>query len=391
MATLYRTAQSRFWFARFMDPNTGKRVSRSTKTEKKKDAKTIAGKFEAAARDESLRADVPRILQRSVELASLEAQAGTLTLERAETLIRLMAVAANPTAKEGTFRRFSGAWLDELEPEITKQSFTDYHRAIKTAVEALGDKAEQPFRRITTADVEGIRGAFLATGASGSTVNKSLAVVRRIFQSAVDCGALDLNPAKSIKSVSTSDSETRLPFSVPEVRNLLSASPSDEWRGLITLAASTGLRCHDVRTLTSENISGQWLTIQPGKTSKSTGAVVKVPLTPSCSQWLEGRPAGQLFPELAKLSASKVSLTFDEIMGKAQVEKTIVLAPGDPPKVGKRSFHSLRHSFISWLAQVDVASDVRMRLAGHTTERVHQDYTDHGDALQRAVAQLPTL
>jgi hypothetical protein len=126
MATVYQHPSSKFYFARYTDPATGKRVSKSTKTTAKKQAKVIAGKFEAQARDESLRADVPRILQRSVELASLEAQAGTLTLERAETLIRLMAAAANPTAKEGTFRRFSGAWLDELEPGITKQSFTDY-------------------------------------------------------------------------------------------------------------------------------------------------------------------------------------------------------------------------------------------------------------------------
>jgi integrase len=391
MATVYQHPSSKFYFARFTDPSTGRRVSKSTKCIAKKQAKIVAGKFQAAARDESLRADVPRILQRSVELASLEAQAGTLTLERAETLIRLMAAAANPTAKEGTFRRFSGAWLDELEPGITKQSFTDYHRAVKQAVAALGDKAEGPLRRITTMDVEGIKTAFAATGATGCTINKQFAVIRRIFQSAVDCGALDLNPAKSIKTVSTSDSVTRKPFTLPEVRSLIAVSPSPEWRGLITLAASTGLRCHDVRTLTSENISGHWLTIQPDKTSKSTGAVVNVPLTPSCTAWLEGRPTGQLFPELAKLSASKISLTFDEIMSKAKVEKTIVLAPGDPPKVGSRSFHSLRHFFISMLAQVDVNADVRMKLAGHSSQSVHADYTDHGDALQRAIRQLPTL
>jgi hypothetical protein len=55
-------------------------------------------------------------------------------------------------------------------------------------------------------DVEGIKTAFAGTGATGCTINKQFAVIRRIFQSAVDCGALDLNPAKSIKSVSTSDS-----------------------------------------------------------------------------------------------------------------------------------------------------------------------------------------
>jgi integrase len=391
MATVYTHPSSKFYFARYTDPATGKRVSKSTKTTAKKQAKVIAGKFEAQARDEAMRADVPRILQRAVELASLEAQGGTLTLARAEDLIRMMAAAANPVAVEANFKRFAGHWLDEREKDVTAQSYSDYHRAVKVAVAALGDRAEQPFRRITQADVEGIKTAFAATGATGCTINKQFAVIRRIFQSAVDCGALDLNPAKSIKSVSTSDSETRLPFTVPEVRSLIAAAPSPEWAGLITLASQTGLRCGDLRELTTDNVAGGWLTIQPGKTSKSTGAVVKLPLTPACVSWLADRQPGPLFPGLASLSASKVSLTFDQIMTTAQVEKTVVLAPGDPPKVGKRSFHSLRHSFISWLAQVDVNADVRMKLAGHSSQSVHADYTDHGDALQRAVAQLPAL
>ena len=387
MATVYQHPSSKFYFARFTDPATGRRVSKSTKCIAKKAAKIVAGKLQSAANDEALRADVPRILQRAVEHASLEAQLGTLTLQRAEDLIRLMATAANPTAKEGTFKRFAGHWLDEREKDVTAQSYTDYHRAVKVATAALGDKSEQPFRRITTMDVEGIRGAFAATGATGCTVNKQFAVIRRIFQSAVDCGALDLNPAKSIKAASTSDSTERRPFTPPEVRSLIEAADSDEWKGLIVLACQTGLRRGDLLALTHHNVNDEWLTIQTGK----TGAVVSMPLSAPCLAWLQDRPSGQLFPALAKVKAAKLSLRFDEIMGKADVPKVVVIIPGDVPKVGSRSFHSLRHSFISWLAQMDVNADVRMKLSGHSSEAVHAGYTDHGDALKRAVSQLPVL
>ena len=51
MASIYKTSQSRFYFARFSDGSgSGKRISKSTKTESKREAKRIAAEFESAAR-----------------------------------------------------------------------------------------------------------------------------------------------------------------------------------------------------------------------------------------------------------------------------------------------------------------------------------------------------
>ena len=58
----------------------------------------------------------------------------------------------------------------------------------------------------------------------------------------------------------------------------------------------------------------------------------------------------------------------------------------------KRTFHALRHSFTSALANQDVSPELRMKLTGHKTDREHQKYTHHELAtLKKAVAKMPGL
>ena len=76
-------------------------------------------------------------------------------------------------------------------------------------------------------------------------------------------------------------------------------------------------------------------------------------------------------------------------MRAAKVPRTLTL-PGNVE--ADRSFHSLRHSFVSWLSDGDVHADIRKRLAGHTTTKHHDVYTHLADeSLQLAVNALPNL
>ena len=73
MASIYKTSQSRFYFARFSDGSgSGKRISKSTKTESKREAKRIAAEFESAARKrvakEAVDSEIPAMIRRTVEL-----------------------------------------------------------------------------------------------------------------------------------------------------------------------------------------------------------------------------------------------------------------------------------------------------------------------------------
>jgi hypothetical protein len=43
------------------------------------------------------------------------------------------------------------------------------------------------------------------------------------------------------------------------------------------------------------------------------------------------------------------------------------------------------------LAEADVHADIRQKLTGHATSKIHQRYTHHDEALDRAVGTLPAL
>jgi integrase len=55
-------------------------------------------------------------------------------------------------------------------------------------------------------------------------------------------------------------------------------------------------------------------------------------------------------------------------------------------------FHSLRHTFVSELANADVPADVRRQISGHSDEKIHERYT-HLDmqSKERALAKLRPL
>ena len=56
------------------------------------------------------------------------------------------------------------------------------------------------------------------------------------------------------------------------------------------------------------------------------------------------------------------------------------------------SFHSLRHSFNSALANAGVAPEVRQKLTGHASESMNRHYTHlELDTLQKAIHTLPKV
>ena len=73
-------------------------------------------------------------------------------------------------------------------------------------------------------------------------------------------------------------------------------------------------------------------------------------------------------------------------MKRAGVARKVKLPGGIE---ASRSFHSLRHSFTSWLAEADVHSDIRRKLTGHKSSGIHDIYTHHDESLARAIEELP--
>jgi len=57
-----------------------------------------------------------------------------------------------------------------------------------------------------------------------------------------------------------------------------------------------------------------------------------------------------------------------------------------------RSFHALRHSLTSALANLDVSEEIRRRIVGHESAEVHAGYTHtERETLARAMAKMPSV
>lgn len=389
MATTYKPQSSVFWYARFFD-GSGKRVSRSTKTESRREAKRIAAEMEATERREvkqspdreAVQLDVRRIFR----AAELDFDGGTLTPVRGQELLKQLIELANP-ASQPSFRVVAAKWLDDAEKRCATGTWKSYIDGIKHMLRILDDKADKPIDRLTASDITRVQVGMAEAGLRGRTVNMHVSCIRRIFAMAIAEGFIAANPAATMRAVSSSDSRRRAPFTPQEITRLMNSTDSDEWKGMILLAATTGLRCGDIRRLTSENIENGKLTIQPSKTTNSTGAILSIPLHPQAAAWLQGR-TGALFPTLAALDGSRIANGFKRIMKVADVAATVQLAPG---VTACRSMHSLRHSFASMLANAGVAEDVRRKLTGHASTLVHAKYSHHTEALETAIGSLPAL
>jgi len=131
----------------------------------------------------------------------------------------------------------------------------------------------------------------------------------------------------------------------------------------------------------------------PSKTKKA----VRLPLHPQLERELlknAGIGNAPMFPTLAgRGTGGKHGLSgrFNAIMEKAGVEGKRTQASGGR-KLSSLSFHSLRHSFNSALANAGVSQEIRQKLTGHTSAEMNAIYTHHELApLRAAVEKLPGL
>lgn len=394
MASIY-LHKTGTYYAKYFNAD-GRRVSKNTGATSKREASRIAETFEADERDVRRKASqLPAMLAGTLEIAAREAAAGKLTLARAEELLKRMHRDSDPNFREVSLGDYWQEWIASQKRHVTASTATGYTDDYEIFSEALGKRAMQsPIREITKERIEAAMDKARTNGRGkgrivrrASTINKALSSLRRVMESAVASGLATSNPAKQARTLGKVDSQERAPFTAQEVRAMMDhKDTSDEWRGAILLAAHTGLRLRDVLTLTAKNMDGTRLVIVPAKTARMK-KVVTVPLTPPCMTWI-GERKGAFFPSLCKLPSSNASMQFRAIMSKAGVPREIELPGGI---TASRSFHSLRHSFISWLAEADIHADVRQKLAGHSTSKMHAIYAHHDEALDRAVAALPKL
>jgi integrase len=346
---------------------------------------------------------------KALEMAYTLAKAAKLAREKTLTEARtreLLSEILQSVNGEG-LRVFTVAqWFDHFVKQKQKscasQTSKRHEQMMKELIAFLGHKAHLNIAAISSKDVADFRSHRELLGLAPSTLNVDLKFLASAFNAALKQGHISVNPCAGVERMK--DKQVRKAVFTPEQVTALVKTAEGEWKGLILTAFYTGARLGDCARLQSKHVDlvSEIKTIR--FTQGKTGREIVIAVHPALEDYLLSLPAPKtdeafVFRSLAQRAQGRVaalSRTFCQIMRKARIKQVVIRERGKSSESGRSvytlSFHSLRHSFASILANAGVSEELRMALTGHTERETHKRYTHHDlERLRDAVAVLPRI
>jgi integrase len=385
---------SPFWYAAYSYRDKDgrlKRVKKTTGTTDRKEAQLIAN---------------------DLELRTADIAKGRLTATRMkESLTELFHRITGEKIVEYTAESWLRLWLEQKATTTKPGTLKRYRGVVDNFLKSLGRKASGGLEHVLDSDVLAFRQKETGSGKSADSCNLDVKTVSMAFRKAWKLGHIPKNPCDGVEKLDA-DGERRQPFTLEQVKQILTHAPDDEWRGLILVGLYTGARLGDCSRMTWGNVDlhESILRFKPAKTTRGKkGKEVLIPMHPALHAHLmkldsSDDPKAFVFPTLAgyKLGGIRgLSRRFQEIMVNAGVLSPVARERGKATDGSKRSagravasltFHSLRHTLTSILHNAGVSQELRMQVTGHSTVESHRGYT-HSEisTLRDALEKVPSV
>jgi integrase len=390
MASLHKDprGKSPFWYCAFQTSD-GTRHFRSTKTTDKKEATQICNTWaKASALGAKLSPDKARqVISQGV----------------ADVLM-----ASGQTLPSATIRDWCKRWLESKALEAEPRTHERYETSIRRFLGFLGGKADGDLESLKVNDVLKFRD-FVAKQLSATSTNMDLKVLRSCLYAAQKQDLLERNVAAKVDTLKQRGESKRRGFTLAEIGRVLKRcnEAGGEWRGLILAGLYTGQRLGDVAGLTWQQVdlNKRCVSFVTSKTGKRLSFYMAKPL----ADYLESLPSSDqpdacVFPKTAAMAekhTGTISTKFyDEILAPAGLVKARPKA--EAKANGKRrdakrqtselSFHSLRHTFTTWLKSAGASNALAQMIVGHDSKVVSRGYTHlDADDTQAAISKLPDV
>ncbi len=286
------------------------------------------------------------------------------------------------------------AWLGGKKPEVSAVTYDFYSGTVNKFLNHLGPRAAEPIEGITRADIIEYRND-MAGLVKAKTVNHNLTVLKMAFRTAKRDGLISEDPTEFVDTLKLNDTGKRRGFTRAEIASVLSVA-DPEWKSLVLFGLYTGQRLGDLARLTWANVDQERNELR--FVASKTGKRVILPMALPLRKHVASLPTADsldvpLHPKAYVVGKGNGTLStqFGELLIQAGLrEKKNQKQSGRTEN--ELSFHSLRHSCVTFLHEAGLPQATVETYVGHGSSAVNRTYTHIGNAeLSRAAAALPDI
>ncbi len=208
------------------------------------------------------------------------------------------------------------------------------------------------------------------------TARRYIGVIRAGMEWAFSRGEIERVPA--VLNIEVEDGPGTRPYSLDELRQLLSAAASEHERRLLLILIATGCRPQAALQLTWDRVRDGIADFNVPGRRRTKKRRAKAPLTPTVSKWLEGRRGLGSVIQWAGKEMKGHRMTFERVAARAGVVGTA---------------YGIRKALATWLRQQnvpewEVGAMLGHRVASAMTERYAHHRPDFMAATVTAVEAL---
>ena len=276
--------------------------------------------------------------------------------------------------KKIRFSEFAEGYIEDYA-KVNKRSWKDDQYCIEKLNNFFGLSY---LNDICAHDIERLKTTLLKDGLSKSRVNRYLALLKKMFNLAIDWDYLRENPVRKVRLFSEKDNLQERILSEDEEKALLKEC-SEHLRPIVLTALHTGMRRGEILNLRWDQVDLRKRTVRVEKTKSN-----KVRFIPINDALLHE------FNHLKKRNGQSEHVFPNPRNDKPLTEiKTAFNAAKRRAGINGLRFQDLRHCFASRLVERGVDIITVMDLLGHHSVVVTQRYThSNSDQKKRAVEKL---
>ena len=231
------------------------------------------------------------------------------------------------------------------------------------------------FGQVTELDMVSIKKRAVKAGKAMRTIEYAYTVVRNVFNEAVKHGIYHGNQpiTKAIKKSIKYDNRKMRYFTYGETVTLLAAlkARSQQVHDMAMVSLWCGARGIEVRKLdwSDVNMKDKVLTLRDTKNSKTRVVPMPDQVVLLFEGFEEGASDEPVFANADGGRLGSISKTYFRVLAELGFNDSIV------DRRQRADFHTLRHTFASWLVQKGVPLITVQKLMGHSTIKVTERYS----------------